>query len=74
MKITLKAARVNAGLTQQQAANKIGISQVAIVHWEKGIAAPRVQNFLRACTVYGVAPNNVFLPKEFGEVKQNTND
>lgn len=34
-KITLKAARVNAGLTQSEAAEKLGISQRQLLVWEK---------------------------------------
>ena len=34
-KITLKAARVNAGLTQSEAAKKLGISQRQLLTWEK---------------------------------------
>lgn len=69
MRITLKAARTNAGLTQEQAAEKIGVSQVSILKWEKGLVYPRMAHFFKACNVYGVNPNDVFLPSEFGEVK-----
>ena len=34
-KISLKAARVNAGLTQSEAAHKLGISQSLLLKWEK---------------------------------------
>ena len=34
-KITLKAARVNAGLTQKEAAKKIGISYQTLSDYEK---------------------------------------
>lgn len=33
-KITLKAVRVNAGLTQKELAEKIGKSETTIVKWE----------------------------------------
>lgn len=33
--ITLKAARVNAGLTQEEAANMLGISASTLIKWEK---------------------------------------
>ena len=33
-KITLKAARVNAGLTQKELAEKIGKSETTIIKWE----------------------------------------
>lgn len=34
-KISLEAARVNAGLTQKELAEKLGVSNTTIVNWEK---------------------------------------
>lgn len=34
-KITLEAARINAGLKIEEAAEKIGVSRSSIVNWEK---------------------------------------
>ena len=36
MKISLKAARVNANFTQQEVANKLQISKHTVINWEKG--------------------------------------
>lgn len=41
-KITLAAARVNAGLTQTEAAEKIGVSQITISNWETGKTSPKM--------------------------------
>lgn len=35
IKITLKAARVNAGLTLKEAAKKLGVCETTLVRWEK---------------------------------------
>lgn len=35
LKITLKAARVNAGLTLEEAAKSLGISRATLISWEK---------------------------------------
>lgn len=35
MKITVKAARVNVGLTQKEAAEKLGISRHSLIGYEK---------------------------------------
>lgn len=35
LKITLKAARVNAGLTLEEAAKTLGISRSTLISWEK---------------------------------------
>ena len=40
LQITLKAARVNAGLTQVEAAKKLGKSPNTIILWENGTIAP----------------------------------
>ena len=36
IKITLAAARVNAGLTQKQLAEKCGVSESSVFNWENG--------------------------------------
>lgn len=36
MTITLRGARVNAGYTQKQIADKIGVSEITVVNWESG--------------------------------------
>ena len=41
-KISLAAARVNAGLTQTEAAEKIGVSQITISNWETGKTSPKM--------------------------------
>ena len=42
MAITLKAARVNKGLTQKEAAKLIGISEPSLVNYEAGKTFPNV--------------------------------
>lgn len=39
-KITLEAARVNAGMSQADAAKAIGVSRATISNWEKGKTSP----------------------------------
>ncbi len=43
MKITLKAARINQGLTQTQAGDKIGVSKDTISKWERGECVPNLK-------------------------------
>ena len=40
--ITLKAARVNKGLTQKKAAEMLGISEYTLMNYEKGKSSPDV--------------------------------
>lgn len=53
-KLTLKAARINAGLTQAEAAEKIGVSVTTLVSYEKGRAFPDVRTVKRIEDAYGV--------------------
>ena len=39
-KITLKAARVNCGLSQKEAAKKLGIAESTLYKWESGKNKP----------------------------------
>lgn len=51
-KITLKAARVNAKLTQQKAAAKVGVSVGTLRNWEAGKTFPRQPQIEKLCEVY----------------------
>jgi transcriptional regulator with XRE-family HTH domain len=62
-KISLKAARVNAGLTQKEAAKALEISNTTLCHWENGTAFPDANQIDRICKLYGVSYDNLnFLP------------
>jgi putative transcriptional regulator len=65
MEITMKAARVNAGLTQQQAANALNISKNTLARYEKGKAVPLVTMAHDMATLYGISVNDIiFLPTD----------
>ena len=42
MNITIKAARVNKGMTQTEAAKMLGISIMTLVRWERGQTEPPI--------------------------------
>ena len=69
LQITLEAARVNAGLTQEKAAKEIGISSQTLINWEKGKIAPRVPDMKRISTVYKIPQDNIFLPDTLQKVE-----
>ncbi len=54
MKVTLKAARINAGLTQEQAAEKIGVSTDAIGAWERQKSYPNSRFIPLIESAYGI--------------------
>lgn len=62
-KITLRAARTNANLTQKEAAKKIGVSKETISNWENGITSPSVGKFKQIEKIYGISYDELdFLP------------
>lgn len=64
MPMTLKSARVNKGLTQAQAAAKIGITVDTLSNYERGKSFPDVPVIQRIEIVYGVPYSElIFLPK-----------
>ena len=67
MAITLKAARVNRGLKQTEAAAKLGISPEALARWEKGKSFPTVPQITKIEELYGVSYADInFLPSNIG--------
>ena len=64
LKITLAAARVNAGLTQADVAEKMHISKNTIVNWENGKVIPSVANIHLLSFIYGIPEDNIFLPEK----------
>lgn len=65
MTLTLKAARVNAGLTQKQAASIIGVTDNTISRWELGISSPTFKHLPNICKAYNLKSYDdiIFLPK-----------
>ena len=59
LKITLKSARVNAGLTQKEAAKKLGISNKTLCSWENGISSPTAKKTALLCSIYGIEYDNL---------------
>ena len=62
MKLTLKAARVNAGLTQTEFADALGVSKMTVLEWEKGKRRVRPVYMPMIAQVTGVSVNDIILP------------
>lgn len=73
MKLTLKAARVNAGLTQTEFANALGVSKATVFEWENGKRGVRPVYMPLIAKVTGVSVNDIILPtiitKSYGGTK-----
>lgn len=70
LKISLKAARVNAGLTQEAVAAMIRKSKVTIINWEKGKTAIDKGNFDSLCRLYSIDEENIIYPSIANKSKQ----
>lgn len=63
VKLTLKGARVNAGFSQKEAAEKIGVSNTTLCNWEKGASMPNILQVQCLCELYKIPYDNlIFLP------------
>ena len=76
MAITLKAARVNKGLTQDEAGKLLGVSQYTISNWESGKTYPYAMQILIIQDVYEIKYDDlIFLPQDYAlSVKKNEED
>lgn len=54
VKITLAAARVNAGFSQKEAAGKLGISNKTLCSWENYASFPGADMIPVICDLYGI--------------------
>jgi len=59
-KITLKAARVNASLSQQEAAQRLGVAVSTLRNWEAGKTFPTQPKIEKLCEVYGISFDVLF--------------
>ena len=63
LKISLKAARVNAGLTQKEVADYCKVSNKTVCKWENGESYPNAKQIGMLCYLYGISYDNInFLP------------
>ena len=60
IQISLAAARVNAGMTQEQVAKEMNVSKNTVINWEKGIIKGPALHAL--CSLYNIPIDNIFLP------------
>lgn len=73
----IKLRREN-GLTQEQLAEKLGVSRQAISRWESGESAPDMYNLSAICRFFGVSSdyliNDDFTSDEDTPIAQKKND
>ncbi len=59
MKISLKAARVNAELKREDVAKAMGYTTHALMRWELGETVPRADIFMALCAMYHVKAEDI---------------
>lgn len=61
IKLTLKAARVNAGFKQVEVAEMMGKNVSTIINWENGNGKNiNLYDFRKLCKILEVNPNDIF--------------
>lgn len=63
-KITLAAARVNAGMTQQDVADAMKVSRQTVIDWESGRRAIRTPYLYMFCRLTGFTEDDILLPEK----------
>lgn len=53
--ISLKAARVNADMTQEEAAKLLNVDKSTIASWEKGKTQPKYTQCVKLSKIYGIS-------------------
>ena len=63
MQITLTAARTNAGYTQAEMAEKLGVSRASLHAWETGKQEMKPAYLYAICQLTGFGPDDILLPR-----------
>ena len=71
-KISLRAARVNAGLSQEEMAKRLGVTREAVASWETGRVKIKDIHLYAICHVTGFAPDDLFLPDKVAKLGEET--
>lgn len=60
IQISLAAARVNAGLTQEEVAKRLKVGKQTIVSWEKGNSEPKMSQSRQLSELYNIPLDYIF--------------
>lgn len=64
MGMSLRAARVNAGLTQKEAAKALNIGKNTIANYEKYRTKPNIDTAKKMAELYGVSIDDIFFNEQ----------
>ncbi len=68
LQISLAAARVNAGMTQEDVSREMHVSKQTIVNWEKGNSEPTISQGRELSELYGMPIEYIFLPEKSNKI------
>lgn len=57
---SLRLAREDVGVSQEAVAERFGVSQASVSHWETGKAAPHPRIWSDLAKIYGVTTDDLF--------------
>lgn len=66
MQITMRSARVNAGLNQTDICSMMNINQKTLIDWEKGRKIPRADKLMEFCEICGCDIKDIKIGAEEG--------
>lgn len=69
LKIRMKAARVNAELSQETVCKELHISKSTLINWEKGKSFPPISYFVKMCKLYKISQDCISLPDALPKVE-----
>lgn len=62
-KISLKAARMISGLTQDELANRMNVHRATISAWESNPSAMKIKDAEEICAILNININDIFFGK-----------
>lgn len=62
LQITLAAARVNAGMTQEEVAKTMRVGKQKLVDWENNRKELKPAELMFLANLYGISVDHIFLP------------
>lgn len=68
LKISLAAARVNAGLTQDDVAKVLKVGKQTVSSWEKGKSEPKMSQSRQLSELYKMPLDYIFLPEKSNKI------
>ena len=63
MKVSMKAARINAGLTQKDVCDAVNIAESTLIRWEKNETFPTAPQLVKLCDLYKCRVDDIFIPE-----------